>query len=175
AMIAGRRHFDCRPLQVSIQVEDASRLIAGLVKRTHEIDGIASVIKNIASQTNLLALNAAIEAARAGEQGRGFAVVADEVRSLALRTSVATEEITAMISSIQADTGSVVMGMQAVVPQVTKGVGLAEKAANALQTINLEASATLVQVREVAASTTEQSLASASVAQNIEHIAKEAP
>ncbi len=156
--------------QVSVQVEDASRLIAGLVKRTHEIDGITGVIKNIASQTNLLALNAAIEAARAGEQGRGFAVVADEVRSLAQRTSVATEEITAMIGSIQADTGSVVTGMGAVMPQVVTGVGLAEKAAKALQTINHEASATLVQVREVAASTSEQSQASASVAENIERI-----
>ncbi|WP_372489470.1 methyl-accepting chemotaxis protein [Pseudomonas caspiana] len=157
--------------QVSVQIEDASQLIAGLVTRTHEIDGIASVIKNIASQTNLLALNAAIEAARAGEQGRGFAVVADEVRNLAQRTSLATEEITAMITSIQTDTGSVVAGMGAVTPQVVLGVELAEKAANALRHINQEASATLVQVREVAASTGEQSQASASVAQNIERIA----
>jgi methyl-accepting chemotaxis protein len=157
--------------QVSVQVEDASALIAGLVKRTHEIDGITSVIKNIASQTNLLALNAAIEAARAGEQGRGFAVVADEVRNLAQRTSLATEEITTMISSIQTDTASVVTGMGSVTPQVLQGVQLAEKAANALRHINLEATATLVQVREVAASTTEQSQASASVAQNIERIA----
>jgi methyl-accepting chemotaxis protein len=157
--------------QVSVQIDDASLLISGLVKRTHEIDGIASVIKNIASQTNLLALNAAIEAARAGEQGRGFAVVADEVRNLAQRTSLATEEITSMITSIQTDTGSVVAGMGAVTPQVVLGVALAEKAANALRHINQEASATLVQVREVAASTGEQSQASASVAQNIERIA----
>lgn len=157
--------------RVSVQIEDASLLISGLVTRTHEIDGIASVIKNIASQTNLLALNAAIEAARAGEQGRGFAVVADEVRNLAQRTSLATEEITTMITSIQTDTGSVVAGMNAVTPQVVLGVELAEKAANALRHINQEASATLVQVREVAASTGEQSQASASVAQNIERIA----
>jgi methyl-accepting chemotaxis protein len=155
---------------VSVRVEEASGMIEGLVKRTHEIDSIASVIKNIASQTNLLALNAAIEAARAGEQGRGFAVVADEVRNLAQRTSLATEEITSMITSIQNDTGSVVISMNAVTPQVLQGVQMAEKAATALRDINREASATLVQVREVATSTTEQSLASASVAENIERI-----
>ncbi|QXI31416.1 cache domain-containing protein [Pseudomonas vanderleydeniana] len=155
---------------VSLKVEDASVMIEGLVKRTHEIDSIAGVIQNIASQTNLLALNAAIEAARAGEQGRGFAVVAEEVRNLAQRTSLATEEITSMITSIQNDTGSVVVSMNAVTPQVMQGVQLAEKAADALRDINREASATLVQVREVATSTTEQSLASASVAENIERI-----
>ncbi|WP_421547689.1 methyl-accepting chemotaxis protein [Pseudomonas sp. QD4] len=157
--------------QVSAQVEDASVRIAGLVKRTHEIDGIASAISDIASQTNLLALNAAIEAARAGEQGRGFAVVADEVRHLAQRTALATQDITRMINSIQVDTGSVVEGMTAVTPQVAIGVALAEQAANALREINRGASLTLVQVREVASSTAEQSQASASVAQNIESIA----
>lgn len=157
--------------QVSAQVQDASVRIAGLVKRTHEIDGITSAISNIASQTNLLALNAAIEAARAGEQGRGFAVVADEVRHLAQRTALATQDITRMISSIQVDTGSVVEGMTAVTPQVAIGVALAEQAAEALREINQGVSVTLVQVREVASSTAEQSQASASVAQNIESIA----
>jgi len=158
--------------KMSGQIVEAARLIEGLVKRTHEIDGIASVIKEIAGQTNLLALNAAIEAARAGEQGRGFAIVADEVRKLAERTTKATEEITTMIGSIQADTTSVVEGMNAVTPQVALGVSMAEQAAVALRQINAEAAATLSQVREVARATSEQGQASASVAQNVERIAQ---
>ncbi|WP_372239633.1 methyl-accepting chemotaxis protein [Pseudomonas sp. 8Z] len=157
--------------EVSTQVENASQRIAGLVKRTQEIDGITGVISNIASQTNLLALNAAIEAARAGEQGRGFAVVADEVRNLAQRTALATQDITRMIGSIQVDTGSVVEGMTAVTPQVASGLALAEQAAEALREINSGVSLTLVQVQGVASSTAEQSQASASVAQNIDNIA----
>lgn len=157
---------------MSSQITDASTLIAGLVTRTHDIGGIAGVIKEIANQTNLLALNAAIEAARAGEQGRGFAVVADEVRKLAERTSQATEQITLMISGIQIDTGSVVEGMKGVLPQVERGVNMAGEAATALREINQDAAATLTMVREVAGATAEQSQASMSVAQNVERIAQ---
>jgi methyl-accepting chemotaxis protein len=157
---------------MSVQVSEASALIEGLVTRTRSIGGIAGVIKEIANQTNLLALNAAIEAARAGEQGRGFAVVADEVRKLAERTSQATEQITQMISDIQIDTGSVVEGMQQVLPQVERGVDIAGKAATALREIRQGAAGTLNMVREVASATAEQSQASASVAQNVERIAQ---
>ena len=156
--------------RAATKVEDATALIGGLVERSREIGGIASVIKEIADQTNLLALNAAIEAARAGEQGRGFAVVADEVRKLAERTSVATDQITTMIHAIDADTTGVVNGMQSVGPQVATGVDMADKAGAALRQINEASAIALSNVTEVAAATTEQSQASTSVARNVEQI-----
>jgi len=158
--------------QVSQQVGDASSRIEGLVERSREIGGIANVIKEIADQTNLLALNAAIEAARAGEQGRGFAVVADEVRKLAERTAQATGQITGMIQGIQNDTAAVVDSMHAVTPQVTKGVETANSAASTLHEINSESSSTLENIREVANATSEQSIASDNVAGSIEKIAQ---
>jgi len=152
------------------QVDDASGLIGGLVERSREIGGIALVIKEIADQTNLLALNAAIEAARAGEQGRGFAVVADEVRKLAERTGQATDQITGMIQAIHQDTTRVVNGMNSVGPQVARGVDIAHKAGEALQQINTATTVALNNVSDVAAATTEQSQASSSVARNVEQI-----
>ncbi len=152
------------------QVNDATSLIGGLVERTREIGGIAGVIKEIADQTNLLALNAAIEAARAGEQGRGFAVVADEVRKLAERTSQATGQIASMIQAISVDTAAVVSGMQAVGPQVALGVEMAGKAGEALRQISEASVVALGKIREVANATTEQSQASSSVASNVEQI-----
>ncbi len=156
--------------QVASQVDNASQRIAGLVERSREIDGIANVIKEIADQTNLLALNAAIEAARAGEQGRGFAVVADEVRKLAERSSKATDQIAGVIRAIQADTEAVVGSMHAVTPQVARGVEVAGEAGRALQEINEGAGKTLVNIQEVALSTEEQRLASNNVAVNVEQI-----
>lgn len=152
------------------EVEEATGLIGGLVERSREIEGIASVIKEIADQTNLLALNAAIEAARAGEQGRGFAVVADEVRKLAERTGKATDQITSMIQAIHADTTGVVNSMQSVGPQVALGVEMAGKAGETLRQINEATVVARSNVSEVASATTEQSQASASVARNVEQI-----
>ena len=129
-------------------------------------------IKEIADQTNLLALNAAIEAARAGEQGRGFAVVADEVRKLAERTRGATQEITATIQAVQTDTDVAAARMEGVRSQITQGMELAEKAANALHEINDGAQATLLKTRDVAIAAREQSAASNSIAGNVERISQ---
>jgi methyl-accepting chemotaxis protein len=156
---------------ISLSVNDASARIRKLEERANHISSIAGVIKDIAGQTNLLALNAAIEAARAGEQGRGFAVVADEVRKLAERTSSATIEIEQMITGIQTDTVEVVGVMDAALPQVTAGVQAAEGAAESLRRIKDGVQTTLNQIREVAGSTREQSIASDSIAQKVEEIA----
>ncbi|WP_263768528.1 methyl-accepting chemotaxis protein [Propionivibrio soli] len=157
--------------RVADQIDGASKQISDLSDRTREIGGIANVIKEIADQTNLLALNAAIEAARAGEQGRGFAVVADEVRKLAERTTRATNEINTTIQAVQLDTNTVVTSMQAVGPQVARGVSMAESAAVSLREISQGADATLSKVRDVAHATAEQTSASNSIAANVERIA----
>ena len=157
--------------EIATTVSDASARIRKLEERANQISSIAGVIKDIAGQTNLLALNAAIEAARAGEQGRGFAVVADEVRKLAERTSVATIEIEQMIGAIQSDTVEVVGVMDAALPQVAAGVEAAESAADSLRQIKDGAQSTLTSIREVADSTHEQSVASNSIAQKVEEIA----
>ncbi|WP_052190510.1 methyl-accepting chemotaxis protein [Chitinibacter sp. ZOR0017] len=156
--------------RVATQIATASDLIGGLVERSREIDSIASVIKEIADQTNLLALNAAIEAARAGEQGRGFAVVADEVRKLAERTTQATGQITHMVHAVQSDTLSVVASMDEAKPQVERSVEMADRGAETLREISNGASETLAKIRDVANATSEQSMASSSLAVNVERI-----
>jgi methyl-accepting chemotaxis protein/methyl-accepting chemotaxis protein-3 (ribose and galactose sensor receptor) len=156
---------------VSEQLEQASSQIAALDQRAAEIGGIAGVIKDIADQTNLLALNAAIEAARAGEQGRGFAVVADEVRKLAERTTEATTQISNMIGAVQRDTRDVVGSMGAAAPQVESSVGKAQSAARALEEIRAGAALALDNIRDVASATQEQSVANQRVAEHIERIA----
>ena len=157
--------------EIALRVSDASARIRKLEEHANQISSIARVIKEIAGQTNLLALNAAIEAARAGEQGRGFAVVADEVRKLAERTSAATIEIETMIAGIQSDTVLVVGVMDAALPQVAAGVKAAEGAAESLRQIKDGAQSTLTSIRDVAGATREQSVASNSIAQKVEEIA----
>lgn len=157
---------------IASTVSTAARTIRSLETRANEISSIAGVIKEIAAQTNLLALNAAIEAARAGEQGRGFAVVADEVRKLAERTASATEEINSMLGAIQGDTASAVGTMDLALPQVERGVELAQEAAQSLREIRDGASITLARIRDVALATREQSAASNAIAQQVESIAQ---
>ncbi len=157
---------------IAESVRHGSELVETLNRRSAEISTIVKVIKDIADQTNLLALNAAIEAARAGEQGRGFAVVADEVRKLAERTGSATSEIGSMIEAIQRETSSVVETMQAGGDKVVQGVKLADEAAEALEKINAQTLEAVASVNAIASATREQQAASSDIARNVERIAQ---
>ncbi|MBK8387728.1 MAG: cache domain-containing protein [Candidatus Accumulibacter sp.] len=157
--------------KVSEIVARSSAQIRQLASRSREIGGIADVIKEIAEQTNLLALNAAIEAARAGEQGRGFAVVADEVRKLAERTSKATGEIGAMVVSVQADTDTAVLAMEEAMPQVTRSLEQAREAGSLLAASHHQALESSERVQQVAMATREQASVADDIARHIQHIA----
>ncbi|MBK1694711.1 chemotaxis protein [Chromatium weissei] len=169
----GRERADqaSRAIQkIAATMTDASMQIRALEDRTKQISSIANVIKGIAGQTNLLALNAAIEAARAGEQGRGFAVVADEVRKLASSTATATTEIEQMILGIQRDTEGAVDAMNRALPELDIGVTLANSASESLRAIEENTEHTLARVHAVADTTHEQAGASTAIAQHIDKI-----
>ncbi len=154
--------------QVSEAVVQAANIITTLGRSSDQIGEIVRVIEDIADQTNLLALNAAIEAARAGEQGRGFAVVADEVRKLAERTTKATKEIGDMIRQIQQDTKSAVASMEQGTNQVGQGVELASKTGEALSKIHEMINATAGMIQQIASAAEEQSNATRQIASDLE-------
>ncbi len=157
--------------RIAQSVNESARTIGALGKGSEQIGEIIKVINDIADQTNLLALNAAIEAARAGEQGRGFAVVADEVRKLAERTTTATQEIGDMIKGIQGDTRNAVESMQAGTKEVETGVELANQAGKALKQIAEAVQNVLNMVQQIAAAVEEQSSAGEEISSNIESVA----
>jgi methyl-accepting chemotaxis protein len=155
---------------IDTAVREAAGLIGDLGRRSEEIGKIVELIEDIAEQTNLLALNAAIEAARAGEHGRGFAVVADEVRKLADRTTKATEQIAGSISAMQSQTVAAVTKMQAGTDQVGAGVGMVREAGDSLGTIVTSAEHVAGMVNEIAASTREQLEAGRQIAEHIAEV-----
>ncbi|ADE12652.1 methyl-accepting chemotaxis protein [Sideroxydans lithotrophicus] len=158
--------------KIADTVRQTSVSIGNLGEQSTRISSIVMVIKEIADQTNLLALNAAIEAARAGEQGRGFAVVADEVRKLAERTTKSTQEVTQMIDTIQSASNAAVAGMESTVVQVDGGVSLAQQAGEAINQIKTESSQVLRTVTDISSAIEEQSKASNEIAANIEKVAQ---
>ncbi|HPP39987.1 MAG TPA: methyl-accepting chemotaxis protein [Candidatus Kapabacteria bacterium] len=153
-------------------VKNSADNIQKLGESSKQIGEIISVIDDIADQTNLLALNAAIEAARAGEQGRGFAVVADEVRKLAERTTEATKQIAIMIKGIQSETEAAVLAMNKGTAEVTNGIELADKAGQSLQQILNSTQEVIDMINQIAAASEEQSATSEQISKNVTSISQ---
>lgn len=158
--------------KIASAVDSSAVAIRELESYSVEISTIVGVIREIADQTNLLALNAAIEAARAGEQGRGFAVVADEVRKLAERTSLSTTQIAETITKVQSSSRHAVQEMGNSVDQVETGLELAQQAGNSIAAIQTDSERVIVSVNEISLSIREQAAAAKEIAQNVERVAQ---
>jgi methyl-accepting chemotaxis protein len=156
--------------QIAAKVQESARTVESLGARSDQIGAIIGTIEDIADQTNLLALNAAIEAARAGEQGRGFAVVADEVRALAERTTRATREIGEMIKAIQNETKGAVAVMEQGVYQVEAGTTEAGRSGVALQDILQQINDVAMQVNQIATAAEEQTATTGEISNNMHQI-----
>ena len=151
-------------------VQTTSNLVEGLAEQGRDIGKVLDVIRSIAEQTNLLALNAAIEAARAGEAGRGFAVVADEVRALAHRTAQSTQEIEQMVAGIQSGTGNAVQSMALNTNRTQSTLELARSAGDALEQITEAISQINERNLVIASASEEQAQVSREVDRNLVNI-----
>lgn len=149
------------------RVQDVAHSVSALGTRSNQIGAIVGTIEDIADQTNLLALNAAIEAARAGEQGRGFAVVADEVRALAERTTKATKEISEMIKAIQMETHQAVHAMEQSVAEVGHSANAAGSSTEAIRAIMLQIDDVTARITTIATAAAEQTATTSDIANNL--------
>jgi methyl-accepting chemotaxis protein len=156
--------------KIAERVKQTSATIDALGTRSEQIGEIIGTIEDIADQTNLLALNAAIEAARAGEQGRGFAVVADEVRALAERTTKATKEIGGMIKAIQSETREAVRSMEEGVREVEKGAVSSEKSGESLREILDQINEVTMQINQIATAAEQQTATTSEITTNIHQV-----
>jgi len=156
--------------RIAAKVQESARTVENLGERSDQIGAIIGTIEDIADQTNLLALNAAIEAARAGEQGRGFAVVADEVRALAERTTRATKEIGGMIKNIQSETRSAVAAMEEGVQEVERGTEDASRSGSALEEILAQVNEVTGQINQIATAAEEQTATTNEISGNMQRI-----